>query len=350
MKTLRWLVVGLGVVLLASSSLHGDPIAQQAYLKASNTGTQDQFGGPVAISGDTIVVGVRYEDSGTTGVNSVPNESAANSGAAYALVRSGTTWTQQAYLKAFNTEPGDEFGSVAISGDTIVVGAKYEDTAAVGVNNPPIGWTPDSGAAYVFVRNGTTWTQQAYLKASDSIAGAEFGTSVAISGNTIVVGVWKRGAVYVFVRSGSTWTEQSKLQLDPNGRSVAISGDTIAIGAPGSDAVYVFSRSGTTWTQQAYIIASNSGTGDGFGSSIGLSGDTLVAGASSEDSGTSGSEHNSRRECSGLWSRLHLRSQRHHVGSTGLSKGKQPRNGCGFWRFCFRFGKSRGRRVGRGRQ
>ena len=96
---------------------------QQAYLKASNPGAVDQFGQSVAISGDTVVVGARYEDSSTTGVNTTPNESGVESGAAYVFVRNSGVWTQQAYLKASNSESGDQFGwSVAISGDTVVVG------------------------------------------------------------------------------------------------------------------------------------------------------------------------------------------------------------------------------------
>ncbi len=144
-----------------------DPIAQQAYLKASNTGANDFFGASVAISGNTVVVGAYGEDSAATGVNgNQANNSAIDSGAAYVFVRSGSTWTEQAYLKASNTGAGDFFGaSVAISGDTVVVGAYTEDSVATGVNgNQANNGATDSGAAYVFVRSGSTWTQQAYLK------------------------------------------------------------------------------------------------------------------------------------------------------------------------------------------
>ena len=105
-----------------------DPIAHQAYVKASNTGGGDQFGISVAISGDTVVVGAFGEDSDATGVNGDQTDDSADSaGAAYVFVRNGATWTQQAYLKASNTETGDVFGgSVAISGDTVVVGANFE--------------------------------------------------------------------------------------------------------------------------------------------------------------------------------------------------------------------------------
>ena len=124
-----------------------DPIAQQAYLKASNTGAFDQFGYSVAVSGDTVVVGASGEASSTTGVNSTPNESAGLSGAAYVFTRSGTIWTQQAYLKASNTGVGDQFGiSVAVSGDTVVVGASGEDSSTTGVNSTPNESADSSGA------------------------------------------------------------------------------------------------------------------------------------------------------------------------------------------------------------
>ncbi|MGL5018768.1 MAG: FG-GAP repeat protein, partial [Luteolibacter sp.] len=167
-----------------------DPIAQQAYLKAGNNSapSSDFFGISVAVSGDTVVVGASNEDSSTTGVNSTPNESASESGAAYVFTRSGTTWSQQAYLKASSTGVADQFGfSVAVSGDTVVVGANSEDSSTTGVNSTPNEGATDSGAAYVFTRSGTTWSQQAYLKASNTGASDGFGL-VAVSGDTVVVG------------------------------------------------------------------------------------------------------------------------------------------------------------------
>jgi hypothetical protein len=118
------------------------------------------------------------------------DNSATSSGAAYVFVRSGATWTQQAHLKASNTEAGDQFGTnIAISGDTLVVGASIEGSNATGVNgNQADNSASFSGAAYVFVRSGTSWSQQAYLKASNNEAGDQFGSSVALSGDTLVVG------------------------------------------------------------------------------------------------------------------------------------------------------------------
>ena len=149
-----------------------DPtFTQQAYLKASNTEAIDNFGFAVAVAGDTVVVGAHREDSNATGVNgNQADNSAFDAGAAYVFVRSGTTWTQQAYLKASNTGADDRFGwSVAVAGDTVVVGAINEESNATGVNgNQADNSATNAGAAYLFVRSGTTWTQQAYLKASNT--------------------------------------------------------------------------------------------------------------------------------------------------------------------------------------
>ena len=133
------------------------PITQQQYLKAANTDANDQFSYSVAVSGDTVVVGAWWEDSAATGVNGMAGDNTApNSGAAYVFVRSGTAWSQQAYLKASNTEGRDLFGfAVAVSGDTAVVGAFGEDSAAAGVNGDPNdNSAPTSGAAYVFTGLG----------------------------------------------------------------------------------------------------------------------------------------------------------------------------------------------------
>ena len=310
-------------------------ITQQAYLKASNTDASDLFGYSVAVSGDTVVVGAIGEDSSGIGIggNGADN-SAAYAGAVYVLTRNGTTWMQQAYLKASNTNAEDTFGqSVAIDGNTIVVGARQEASTATGVDGDESNnGAPHAGAAYVFSRNGTTWTQQAYLKASNTDGGDLFGWSVAISGDTIVVGAYREassatgvngdgsdntapfaGAAYVFSRSGAqeapAWTQQAYLKAsntglnDHFGASVAVAGTTIVVGAPyeassatgvggddssngtqDSGAAYVFSRSGTTWTQQAYLKASNTGAADQFGTSVALSGDTIVVGAYQESS------------------------------------------------------------------
>jgi hypothetical protein len=277
---------------------------EQAHLTASNAGGGDQFGATVAISGDTIVVGANDEASGATGVNGDgSNDNLPYSGAAYVFTRSGTSWTQQAYLKASNPGTNDEFGySVAISGDTIVVGARFEDSRYPGIESDNS--LPNSGAAYVFTRTGTNWSQQAYLKPLNPGQNFNFGWSVSVSSNTVVVGTpfesttaLASGAAYVFVRNGTNWTQQRMLKSpsavahDQLGASVAVSGDTLIAGAnlesasaTNSGAAFVFVRAGTNWTQQAYLKASNPGADDQFGWFVGLSGDIAVVGAKREDS------------------------------------------------------------------
>jgi hypothetical protein len=312
---------GAAYVFVRSSGIW----TQQAYLKASNTGENDSFGLSVAISGDTIVIGAPGEDSAATGVNgNQNNNSADHSGAAYVFVRSGTTWSQQAYLKSSNTGGGgdffgDSFGcSVAISGDSIVVGAYGEDSNSRGVNGDQSNNAADAaGAAYVFVRSGANWIQQAYLKTSDTAAGDYFGASVSISGDTIVGAATgpldSPGAAYVFTRSGASWTQQARLlasnrdDFDRFGESLAIAEDTIVVGASGeesattgvngngsdntaqsSGAAYVFVRSGLNWAQQAYLKASNTETGDLFGTSVAIFGNMIAVGALKEESAATG--------------------------------------------------------------
>lgn len=322
-----------------------DPVAQQAFLFASVPGDQDQAGYSVAISGDTVVVGAPYEDSNATGVNGDPNNNnAQDSGAAYVFVRNGTSWSQQAYLKASNTDRFYSFGSsVAISGDTVIVGSFGEASNATGVNGNQNDHTaPRAGAVYVFERSGTNWSQQAYLKASNTDAGDEFGGSVAISdaqpGKIVVVGARGEssnatgvngnqsdnsaefaGAAYVFVRTGGTWSQEAYLKasntdaFDLFAQSVAITRAptaefAIVVGAPqeasnatgvngnqndnsakNAGAAYAFRRNNNAhWSQRAYLKASNTDAGDLFGWPVSIEGDFLVAGARREASSATG--------------------------------------------------------------
>ncbi len=347
--------------------------SQEAYLKASNTDALDEFGLPVSISGETVVVGAPYEDSNATGINGdQSNNSASNAGAAYVFLRSGSTWTQQAYLKASNTDAGDFFGlSVSVSGDTVVVGARWEDSNATGVNGDQSDNSASkAGAVYVFVRSGSTWTQQAYLKASNTGMGDNFGRSVTISGDTVVVGAngedsnangsqgnnfaTNAGAAYVFVRSGTTWTQQAYLKAsnigayDNFGYYVAISGDTVVVGAFGEDsnatgvngnfgnnlskdsgAAYVFARSGGSWMLQAYLKASNTDAGDDFGRSVAISGDTVVVGAVGESSnatGVNGDQSNNSASVAGATYVFELSPAKAvEVGTGCIAKGSPPR-------------------------
>lgn len=249
----------------------------EAALKASNAELNDGFGRAVAIDGDTIVVGATGEDSAASGVNGTSpgpeDNSRSASGAAYVFRRSGTSWTQDAYLKASNTGSNDAFGrGVAISGDTIAVSATDEDSAATGVNGASPGQDDDSlasaGAVYVFRRSGTAWAQEAYVKASNTGASDLFGDSVALSGTTLVVGASGED-------SGATGVDGSSPGPDDNSK-------------PTSGAAYVFHRTDGVWAQQAYLKASNTGTGDGFGASVAVRLDTVVVGARFEDGGARG--------------------------------------------------------------
>jgi hypothetical protein len=255
--------------------------SQQAYVKASNTGTNDDFGVAVALSGDgnTLAVAAHVEDSAATGIGGDQNSNAAaDSGAVYLFTRGGTAWSQQAYVKASNTGAGDTFGhAVTLSGDgnTLAVGANTEDSAATGVttgspNNTTTGDAAgDSGAAYVFTRSGATWSQQAYVKASNTGAGDLFGYAVALSGDGNMLAV---GAV------------------NEDSAATGIGGNQADNSASNSAAAYVFTRGGTTWTQQAYVKASNTGAADEFGFAVALSGDgnMLAVGARLEDSAATG--------------------------------------------------------------
>ena len=256
--------------------------AQQATLTASDPKSGSYFGFSVAVSGNTAVVGALFA---TTPAGQF-------AGAAYVYVRSGATWVEQAKLTASDGLASYPFGgSVAVDGDTVVVGA----SGSAGEGGPP-------GAAYVFVRSGTTWTEQAKLTAADGASGDFFGSSVAVSGNTVLVGAagddaaaWiDVGSAYTFIRSGVTWTQQAKLtptdaiEEDRVGVAVALSGDTALIGsygggAAGAGAAYAFLRSGTTWSQQAKLTAQVPQSLDLFGASLALNGNTAVIGAYADD-------------------------------------------------------------------
>jgi len=324
----------------------GSVWTQQAYIKASNTDSLDDFGTSVAISGDTMVVGADYERSNATGIGGLQsNNSLYYAGAAYVFVRSGTTWTQQAYLKASNTGSSDYFGSsVAISGNTVVVGARWEQSGAAGVGaNQADNSLSGAGAAYVFTRSGTVWSQQAYIKASNPGQYDNFAGAISLSGDTLVVGATGEesnaqgiggnqadnsanyaGAAYVFQRSGTSWSQQAYLKASNGGasfgfgQSVGVSGDRIVVGAPGekskatgvngnqsdtsagsSGAAYVFARSGSVWSQLAYLKASNSEGGDHFGETCALSGYSVVCGAIYEASGVWASDADESADAAG---------------------------------------------------
>jgi hypothetical protein len=319
--------------------------SQQAYVKASNTATSDCFGHALALSadGNTLAVGAYGEDSNATGIGgNQTDNSASASGAVYVYTRSGTTWLQQAYVKASNTEAMDAFGTalaLSADGNTLAVGAYGEASNATGIDgNQADNSAANSGAVYVFIRSGATWTQEAYVKASNTGASDFFGTFLALSadGNTLGVraigeasnatgidgnqadnSAANSGAVYVLTRSGTTWSQQAYVKAsnteagDSFGSSLALSadGNTLAVGAANEDsnatgidgnqtdnsaansgAIYVLTRSGSTWSQQAYVKASNSEGAESFGYALALSadGNRLAVGAWGEDGNATG--------------------------------------------------------------
>jgi hypothetical protein len=178
---------------------NGTSWSQQAYLKASNTGANDNFGIEISLFGDTLAIGAWHEDSNAIGVDGNQlNNLANNSGAVYVFTRNGTTWSQQAYLKASNTGVGldETFGyHLSLSNDALIVGALGEDSNATGINGDGSNHLAgNSGAAYIFTRSGTAWSQQTYLKASNTDLGDGFGSSVAFFGETIIVGATGEGS------------------------------------------------------------------------------------------------------------------------------------------------------------
>jgi hypothetical protein len=332
------------------------PAAQLALLEASNADAADHFacggslpghiGNALAVSGDgtTVAVGAPHESSSARGINgNQDDDSLYNSGAVYVYVRRGDAWTQQAYLKASNAGGSDMFGlSLAISrdGNTLAVAAPWEASAATGVNgNQHDDSIPQAGAVYVFTRAGSTWSQQAYIKASntgrkgvgDDIEGDQFGFSISLSGDgrTLAVGAVSEdssatginadqdndaaasaGAVYVFARTGDAWAQQAYLKssnheagdlfgygvaLSDNGSALAVAGydedgSGRTVNAPddnrgnGTGAIYAFDRSGGTWRQTGYFKGSRSQRNDALGYAVAISGDgnTVAAGTGEE--------------------------------------------------------------------
>ncbi|MCB1207865.1 MAG: FG-GAP repeat protein [Verrucomicrobiales bacterium] len=284
----------------------------EAFIKAPNPDVSDGFGSSVALSGNTLIIGAPTEDGNGS---SQADNTAMSSGAAYIYQRIANTWVFQAYLKASNLGDFDLFGqSVAIDGNTAVVGAYGEDG--------PTNAESASGAVYVFVRSGSRWIQQAYLKTTTSTAGDFLGLSVALSGNTIAAGapyddagVADSGAAFVFVRNGKTWTEQARLKASSPvnselfGWSVTVSGDSVVAGArnatssgqAGAGAAYVFSRSGTSWAQEARLTASTPIPTGRFGTAVSLWGDKLIVGAPADTAGTGNAEVFQRRGTLWAW-------------------------------------------------
>ncbi len=318
---------------------------QVAYIKANNANEGDRFGTDVAVNqdGTLLVVGAPNERSNSRVINGEQNNNASNAGAVYVFQLIEETWQQQAYIKAKDAAADDLFGfTIALdnTGQTLAVGAIREDSSAVGVNGDAFNTAANkSGAVYVYVREDDTWAEQAFIKASNTSAGDNFGQALSLSGdgNTLAVAAVKEassatgidgeqsfddapvaGAVYVFVRTDTDWAQQAYLKAsntdanDSFGIALSLSntGDLLAVGASAEEsnavgingnqfdntaqagATYVFERNGTQWAQKTYLKASNTGEGDRFGISVALNSDgkTLAVGASAEQSNALGTD------------------------------------------------------------
>ena len=346
-------VYGAGAVYIFTRQ--GEDWAQQAYLKASNPGLADNFGFVTDLSadGNTLAVSAHFESSGAAGVQADQNDdSIPQAGAVYVFSRSGNDWNQRAYIKSSNIgelaegeafSDGDQFGAaLALSddGNTLAVSAITEDGGSPGIDGDQTDNSERSaGAVYLFRRDGDTWTQSAYIKASNPGDGDLFGYSVSLTadGQRLAVGSYDEdgspaatnerqddelsgaGAVYVFDFDGQGWNQTAYLKAsnaesgDSLGVTVEISddGNTLVATALDEDgmttgvnefpepdretdastgAIYVYAHENGRWSQQAYLKASNTGANDWFGSRFALSGDgnTLAAGAQLEDSSAQG--------------------------------------------------------------
>ena len=279
--------------------------SQQAKLTASDGQASDGFGYDVAISkdGNYAIVGAWFEDGGS-------GDPTSNAGAGYVFVRSGSSWTQQAKLVASDAVASDLLGlhvSINEDGTYVALGASGEDANG-----------SDSGAVYIFVRSGSSWSQQQKIEQSPSFANHRFSkVSLNSDGTYLLAGATgvqgppnynNEGAGYVFTRSGSSWTQQQGPIFTSDGQSSDAFGNSIAInedattfisssrnedggsGDPISNAgaAYIFTRSGSTWTEQAKIVASDAEASDSFGQSVAISkdGNIVVVGAVSEDGGS----------------------------------------------------------------
>jgi len=261
----------------------GSTWKQQQKIVGVDTSGNDKFGYSVAIDGDTVIVGAFTEDS-----------SGNDAGAAYIFTRSVNVWSQQQKIVGVDTSGNDQFGySVAIDGDTVIVGAIYEDSSG-----------NDAGAAYIFTRSENVWSHQQKIVGNDTSGNDFFGNSVAIDGDTVIVGAatedssgYNAGAAYIFTRTGIKWTQQAKIVgVDTSGNdlfgySVAIDGYTVIVGAVSEDssgdyagAAYIFTRTGSTWKQQQKIVGNDTSGNDQFGYSVAIDGDTVIVGARIEDS------------------------------------------------------------------
>jgi len=265
---------------------------EQQELTASDVAEFDEFGHSVAVDGNTAMIGAQGDD-----------DNGSQSGAVYVFTRSAGVWTEQQKLTASDAADFDDFSSsIAIDGNTAVIGARFGDLSNLFVES-------DFGAAYVFTANAGVWSEQQKLTASDGAFEDEFGSSVAVDGDTAVIGAHsddddgaESGSAYVFSRSAGVWTEQQKLTAndaaaeDEFGVSVAVTEDTAVIGAwlddddgDESGSAYVFTRSEGVWSDYSKITSSDAAAFDHFGEAISVTGGTGMISATRDDDNGSAS-------------------------------------------------------------
>lgn len=246
--------------------------AQDAYIKASNPGELDLFGQSVALSNDgrTLAVGVPMEDSDGRGVDPVSrNEGALSSGAVYVFRRADLGWTEEAFVKASNSDAGDRFGQdvdLSADGDILIVGAPGEASAASGVGGDEEDNSVfEAGAVYLFARAGTTWFQTDYVKAAHPSANAKFGFTVSLADIPTALAV---------------------AAVNEDGSIPGIGGDETALDSIDSGAAYVFRREGADWIQNEYFKQPNISVFDAFGNALAMSADgaALVVACDGESS------------------------------------------------------------------
>jgi len=257
---------------------NGSIWVEEQKLLASDGSGQDHFGRSVSISSDVALVGAPY-DYGDTG-------------SAYVYRYNGSIWVEEQKLLASDGAFGESFGySVSISGDVALVGARWIVEDCFGL-----------GSAYVFRYNGSNWVEEQKLLASDGAAYDLFGNSVSISGDVALVGAYgggiNTGSAYFYRYNGSSWVEEQRLLAsdgfigDLFGISVSIGGDVAQVGAPhdiDSGSAYVFRYNGSSWVEEQKLLASDGATGDFFGISVSISGDVALVGAFGDDDSGLGS-------------------------------------------------------------
>jgi hypothetical protein len=250
----------------------GTSWTEESKLTASDAASNDRFGTSVSLHGDVAVAGSPFDDNGR--------------GAAYVFRFGSASWVEQQKLTAADAAVGDNFGfSVSISGDALVAGARLDDDRGL-----------NSGSAYVFWFDGAAWIEEAKLTASDAFGGDNFGFSVSIDGDAMIIGSlhddeagWSSGSAYIFRFDGFAWTEETKVTAsdaapgDQFGTSVSMCRDLAVVGSrldddagSGSGSAYVFSFDGASWTEETKLLSSDGASEDSLGGAVAACGTAVI--------------------------------------------------------------------------